>query len=81
MAAGSLHHIEKHLKNVYIIDHHEITQELPKNINIINPELYDKQKISASSLVYLFCKNLGVENKDLAKLAVLGMVGDLLEKK
>ncbi len=80
LASGSLHHIEKYLKNVYIIDHHEITQEIPEDIHIINPELYEKQKISASSLVYLFCNNLGKENKDLAKLAVLGMVGDLLEK-
>ena len=80
LASGSLNHIEKHLKNVYIIDHHEITQEIPENINMINPELYDKQKISASSLVYLFCKNIGGENKELAKLAILGMVGDMLEK-
>ena len=80
LASGSLHHIEKHLKNVYIIDHHEVVQEIPENINIINPELHDKQKISASSLVYLFCNNLGKKNKDLAKLAILGMVGDLLDK-
>ncbi len=80
LASGSLHHIEKYLKNVYIIDHHEIVQEIPESINIINPELHDKQKISASSLVYLFCNKLGGKNKDLAKLAILGMVGDLLEK-
>jgi len=79
LASGSLKHIEKYLNNVYIIDHHEIVQEIPENINIINPELHNKQKISASSLVYLFCNKLG-KDKDRAKLAVLGMVGDLLEK-
>jgi len=80
LGSGSLHHIKKYLKNVYIIDHHEITQKIPENIYIINPELYDKQEISASSLVYLFCKNFVGKNKDLAKLAILGMVGDMLEK-
>jgi len=80
LASGSLQHIKKNLESVYIIDHHEIVQEIPENINIINPELHDKQKISASSLVYLFCNQLGKKNKSLAKLAVLGMVGDLLEK-
>lgn len=68
------------LDNVFIIDHHEIVQEVPENIFIINSELHSGYKISASSLVYLFCLELGKENKDLAKLAILGMIGDCLEK-
>ncbi len=32
-------------ETVFIIDHHEITQEIPENIEIVNPELYNKQKI------------------------------------
>ena len=80
LASGSFHHIEKYLENVFIIDHHEIDQEVPANINIINPELHNKQKISSSSLTYLFCKKICNQTKDLAKLAVLGMVGDILEK-
>ncbi len=81
LASGSLNHIIKAgLKDVFIIDHHEIIQEIPKEINIINPELNDKQKISSSGLVYLFCKQIDSKNKEFAKLAVLGMVGDLMEK-
>ncbi|MFH1326628.1 MAG: DHH family phosphoesterase [archaeon] len=81
LASGSLNYIkEAKLKDVFIIDHHEIVQEIPNNISIINSELHNKQKISASSLVYLFCKELVSEIKGLEKLAILGMVGDMLEK-
>jgi single-stranded-DNA-specific exonuclease len=81
LASGSLNHIkEAELKKVYIIDHHEITQEIPLNVEIINPELWEKQKISGSGLTYLFCKEINEKNKDLAKIAILGMIGDQLEK-
>jgi RecJ-like exonuclease len=81
LASGSLDHIIKSgLKDVFIIDHHEITQEIPESINIINPELNNKQKISSSCLTYLFCKEINSKNKEFAKLAILGMVGDMLEK-
>jgi RecJ-like exonuclease len=81
LASGSLAHISKSgLKEVFIIDHHEIDQEIPQDINIINPELHEKQKMSGSCLTYLFCKQLNPENKESAKLAILGMIGDMLEK-
>ena len=81
LASGSLNHIKKaELKDVFIIDHHEVTQEIPEEINIINPELHNKQKISGSCLTYLFCKQIVPENKEFAKLAILGMIGDMLEK-
>jgi single-stranded-DNA-specific exonuclease len=81
LASGSLNHIVKaNLKNVFIIDHHELTQEVPEGIYMINPQLNDKEEISSSSLVYLFCKHLVEENTEFAKLAVLGMIGDSIEK-
>jgi len=44
LASGSLKHIiNSKLKEVFMIDHHEIPekiQEIPNNINIINPELF-----------------------------------------
>jgi len=81
LASGSLHHIEKSkLKDVFIIDHHEIFHKIPKNIHIINPELNGDQKMNSSSLTYLFCKQIISESKELAKLAVLGMIGDCMEK-
>lgn len=80
LASGSLDKIEEAgLEEVFIIDHHELTREIPKNVHMINPQLHEKQKISSSGLSYLFCKELDSKNKDLAKLAVLGMIGDQLE--
>ena len=82
LASGSLEHIkEAELEDVFIIDHHELSPNgIPENVTIINPQLTNKQLISASGLVYLVCKEINEKNKDLAKLAVLGMVGDCLEK-
>lgn len=81
LASGMLNQIsESGIEDVFIIDHHEIIQDIPKNVTIINPELNGKEKISSSGLVYLFCKELNPEIKELTKLAILGMIGDLMEK-
>ncbi len=81
LASGSLNHLSKiNSENIFIIDHHEIFQEIPDGIKIINPHLNGKEEISSSSLVYLFCKQLNGEGKELAKLAILGMIGDSMEK-
>ncbi|MBU2562594.1 MAG: DHH family phosphoesterase [Nanoarchaeota archaeon] len=81
LASGSIPYIlDAKLKDVFIIDHHEIIHEIPKEINVINPELAQKQKISGSGLTYLFCKQIDKKNKKFAKLAILGMIGDFLEK-
>ena len=81
LASGSLKHIEESsLEDVFIIDHHEVIHEIPEKVTIINSELHDKQKISGSCLTYLFCKEINEENKEFAKLAILGMIGDMLEK-
>ncbi|MFH1787254.1 MAG: DHH family phosphoesterase [archaeon] len=81
LASSSLDHIkEARLKNIFIIDHHEIHQEIPKGINIINPKVNNGQRISASGLTYLFCKEINPNSKKFAKLAILGMIGDQLEK-
>lgn len=81
LASNSLDYIaETKIEDVFILDHHEISKEIPKNVHIINPHLHDKEKISASSITYLFCKELLPEITDLAKLAIMGMIGDQLEK-
>jgi RecJ-like exonuclease len=68
------------LKDAFIIDHHEISLQAQENVTIINPHLFDKEEISAAGLAYLFSKSINKENKDLANLAVVGMVGDMLER-
>ena len=83
LASGSFDYIENSpLKDVFIIDHHEIPHEknIPKNIHLINPFILDNQKMSASCLTYLFCKELFPQIKEFSKLAILGMIGDCLEK-
>lgn len=81
LASGSLEHIKNaNFRKVYIIDHHEISQEIPDNIEIVNPHLHEKQKLSSSGLTYLFSKEIDEKNKEFAKLAILGMIGDQLEK-
>jgi len=81
LASGSLEHIkEAGLEEIFIIDHHEIIQKIPENVRIINPQLHEKQKISSSGLAYLFSKEIEPKNKKFAKLGIIGMVGDRLEK-
>ncbi len=80
LASGNLADLEKlNRKDIFVIDHHEIPNKVPPGINLLNPELLEKQKISASGLTYLFCKAIDPKNKALAKLAILGMIGDRLD--
>jgi len=71
------------LKNqIFIVDHHELQKnKIPKNIKIINPHLLKKyEELCSSELTYLISKQISKENKDLAYLAIIGMVGDTMEK-
>jgi len=79
LGSGSLDSLEKLKNKVYVLDHHDISRD-SKKINIINPHLHDEEALSGSCLTYLFVKEINKENKDLANLAIIGMVGDLLEK-
>lgn len=81
LASGSLNHLSNtKLKEVFIIDHHEINQDIPSFVKIINPELFNKEKISTSGLAYLFCREICSKDTEISKLAVLGMIGDTMEK-
>lgn len=80
LASNSLHYLKDKKTEVFILDHHEITQEIPGNVLMINPVLEKKEPLSGSGICYLFAKALSRQNKDLANLAIIGMVGDLLEK-
>ncbi len=81
LGSGSLEHLNKLKNEIYIIDHHEIPDiKLNKNIHIINPHLYNEENLCGACLTYLFAKEMNSENRDLANLAVIGMVGDMLEK-
>lgn len=69
--------------DVFILDHHEtknVIGVIPKNITFANPFLHGikNDEISGAGLTYLFAKEINPQNKDLADLAVLGMIGDTL---
>lgn len=83
LGSGGLEYIKEMKSNVFILDHHELSYEdsLPENIKLINPHYFKEEiEMSAASVVYLFAKELNIENKELANLAILGMVGDMAEK-
>jgi len=64
-----------------ISQHHELSNKnIPPNITLINPLLTNTDMLSSSGICYLFARTLSQKNKDLASLAIIGMVGDLLEK-
>ncbi|MAG27964.1 hypothetical protein CMI47_20760 [Candidatus Pacearchaeota archaeon] len=80
LASNSLEYLAKKNTQVFIFDHHEITQKIPENIIIINPTIKNEESISSAAICYLFAKTLSPSNKDLSTLAVIGMVGDNHEK-
>jgi single-stranded-DNA-specific exonuclease len=80
LASNSMEYLKEKKTEVFIFDHHEIVQEIPENVFIVNPFLEECEMVSSAAICYLFAKTLNLENKDLANLAVIGMVGDMYEK-
>ncbi len=80
LASGSLNHLQKKGSDTIIFDHHDITQNIPDNVLMVNPHIKNTEPISGAGICYLWAKSLSSINKDLANLAVIGMVGDSLDK-
>lgn len=82
LASGStLKYLKEKKTEIFIFDHHEIIDSIPENVTMINPSLHENdESLSGAAIAYLFAKCISLENKDLANLAVIGMVGDSLEK-
>lgn len=81
LASGSLRYLAEKNTEIFVFDHHEIVQEIPKNVFMVNPVLEKNcEPMCAAAICYFFAKELSSQNKDLATLAVLGTVGDLHEK-
>tara|TARA_Y100000310_G_C20675009_1_gene812505 strand:+ start:1105 stop:2463 length:1359 start_codon:yes stop_codon:yes gene_type:complete len=86
LGSGSLAKLAKLKNEIFIIDHHELSEKQEflndqKNIHLFNPHIHEnKEPLCGAELSYLISKQISEENKDLAHLAVLGMVGDVMEK-
>ncbi|MCX8193926.1 MAG: DHH family phosphoesterase [Candidatus Pacearchaeota archaeon] len=72
---------------VFVIDHHELEQNFDSSVNYENDcenfylisSFSFHERLSASCLTYLFVKNI-FDDKRLAQIAVLGLIGDVLDK-
>jgi single-stranded-DNA-specific exonuclease len=73
--------VEKGLqeKEVVIIDHH-VSQPCERNYTQVNCLPYGHSRMSAAGVVYFVAKQLDAVNIDLAKLAVIGNVGDMMAR-
>lgn len=79
LASGSLNYLKEKSTNVIILDHHEIIQEIPLNVTMINPLLSQEDPRSGAAITYEFARELSPNNADLATLAVVGMIGDMFD--
>ena len=82
LGSGSLDSLSKMKNKIFIIDHHELENKIPTNITILNPHLIkDSENLCSAELTYLVSREISEDNKNLAHLEILGMVGDIMEKK
>lgn len=84
LASASLGELEKLENEIFIVDHHEINKhyELPKNIHVLNPYLHENpEEMSASCLTYLLSKEIAKKDSKSANLAIIGLVGDIMDTK
>lgn len=81
LASSNLDYFQNIENPIFIIDHHEIDKKkLNEKIKIVNPHLFDEEEICGAGLSYLFAKAISLDNKELSKLAIIGMIGDRHEK-
>jgi RecJ-like exonuclease len=64
---------------VIIVDHH-VSQPSEREYLEVNSLKYGEHKTSAAGIAYLIAKELDNTNKDLAKLGVVGNVGDMMDR-
>ena len=80
LASGSLNYLAQKKTEIFILNHHKIVQDIPPNVFMINTLFEHYEPISGAGIAYLFAKTLSPQNTDLAHLAIIGVVEDLLEK-
>jgi single-stranded-DNA-specific exonuclease len=66
-------------EDVLIVDHH-VSQDGGRSYQQVNCLSYGYSKLSAAGVAYLVAKEIDSANTDLAKLAVVGNVGDMMAR-
>jgi hypothetical protein len=64
---------------VLILDHHKAELPTDDRVHLLDPEIFGlrgDQDITASTTCFLFARTLEPRNRDLARLAAIGAVGD-----
>jgi hypothetical protein len=64
---------------VLILDHHKAEPATDDRVHLLDPEIYGlrgDRDITASTTCYLFACTLDPDNRDLARIATIGAVGD-----
>jgi hypothetical protein len=64
---------------VLILDHHKAELPTDDRVHLLDPEAFGlrgDQDITASTTCYLFARTLDPRNRDLARMATIGAVGD-----
>jgi len=82
LGSSNLSDLAKFGKEVFVIDHHEVEiTEIADNVHVLNFHLIEGgEDLCSAELAYLFARAISEENKDLAQLAILGMIGDIMER-
>lgn len=77
LGSGYIEELSKLNCEVIVADHHEIRSNSNRILQI-NPKLFGLD-LSGACMAYLIAKSLSEKNKDLSALAVVGIIGDMLE--
>ncbi len=84
LASRYLKQLDKFNCKVFVIDHHEIDMKEAieiQNVHILNQHLteWKNESISASGLCYFVARHMYADEQSL-KLALIGLVGDVMDK-
>ncbi len=81
LGSGFLEELSQIKNEVIVIDHHEVKPVNSEDLLIFNPHLLKNyENLCSAELTYLISTEISKENESLSSLAVIGMVGDTMEK-
>lgn len=80
LGSGYLEELEPLGCKIIIADHHIIKKDIQKkNLIHINPELFGIKTLSGACVTYVLARELSSQNKDMAVIAIVGAIGDMME--
>jgi RecJ-like exonuclease len=85
IGSGYFDLLGKHLdvKTCIVLDHHQPSGEVPKNVSQLNPHEFaidGARLVSAAGVCYFVTRELSEQNIDLSALGIVGALGDMQDK-